>query len=130
MDKLRGESMSEYICKDDLIKEIEKQYCYPCKEIIRAAFIDGCEICLVDEMKDKIKNFPAADVEEIIHGNIVFKKRYRGGYKYKNCPKCGNEILIEKPINLNMPYCSKCGKAVDDLSAKRCAYCGAKMDKE
>ena len=110
--------MSEYICKEDLLKEIEKQYCYPCKEIIRAAFINGCEICLADEMKDKIKNFPAADVEPVVHAKW---------------------ILVDEPFN-DVYICSNCKTIDSDCSdglsthrvmlQERCSQCGAKMDLE
>ena len=98
--------MSEYICKEDLLKEIEKQYCYPCKEIIRAAFIDGCEICLTDEMKDKIKNFPAADIELVVHA------RWINHGSFVECSNCHEEQY-----------------GVDNFRFY-CAHCGAKMDKE
>ena len=61
---------------------------------------------------------------------MVSKKRINGGYKYVQCPKCGEEIQTSKPIELNLPYCSSCGKIVLDAAQIYCCWCGEKFEEE
>lgn len=62
-------------------------------------------------------------------GKIIMKKRrMAGSFKYHNCTRCGHEDVIEKPMeNIDMPYCSKCGKIVLDQQQVYCCWCGVKF---
>lgn len=71
----------------------------------------------------------AALIEKIrkSQGHIIWKERTTGGFKYQSCPKCGATITVEKPIESKVPYCSKCGKRLDDRFTNFCSYCGAEI---
>jgi transcription elongation factor Elf1 len=61
---------------------------------------------------------------------IVLKKRTVGGYKYSKCEECKHEKMIEKPIQLDLPYCGSCGKSVEDANQKFCGWCGIQFESE
>lgn len=61
---------------------------------------------------------------------MAFKKmikRTMGGYEYTTCPKCKEDQQIKKPLNIEVPYCSECRKAVSDITQYYCGYCGDKF---
>lgn len=70
---------------------------------------------------------------EVQHGHIVWKRQIRGGYKYINvkCRNCGTteHVEIEHPLDTKTPYCSECGKRLDDLFMEYCPNCGVDMDR-
>lgn len=47
-----------------------------------------------------------------------------GGYDYAQCPDCKKLIPIHRPIAIDLPYCGRCGHALDDADAKFCSDCG------
>lgn len=81
----------------------------------------------------------AADVAPVVHGQIIWRERHRGGFKTVKCLHCFNDINIENNIPCkhiakidgrytnDEPYCSNCGKLLGDFM-NYCGNCGAKMD--
>lgn len=75
---------------------------------------------------------PVADVEPVIHGHIVWKRRHRGGFTKKKCIKNGgydcdhNAVIDDRSVG-EEPYCSECGKILGDCM-NFCGNCGARMD--
>jgi len=63
-------------------------------------------------------------------GEIIHHKRQVGSYKYKDCESCNHSNEIEKPVMLEMPYCSICGKIVHDAAQNYCCYCGCEFERE
>lgn len=62
---------------------------------------------------------------------MAFKKmvnRHLGGYEYANCPDCNKSIPIAKPVEIDVPYCSDCGKCVLDAAHQYCGWCGVQFD--
>lgn len=75
-----------------------------------------------------IKGAPAIKPEELLNkAQIIWKERTLGGYRYTKCPECNKEVEVEKPITSGVPYCSRCGKRLDDRFMHYCPNCGAKM---
>ena len=67
------------------------------------------------------------------HAHIVWKERTTGGYKYKDakCQICGSTVTVEvsRPMEHDkVPYCSKCGKRLDDRFMQFCPACGVALD--
>lgn len=59
---------------------------------------------------------------------IVMKRRHFGGYRYHKCKSCGNEDTIQKPIEINLPYCGSCGMSIVDAAHKFCGWCGISIE--
>lgn len=95
--------------------------------------------CVEKTYSNVIKNLPAADVAPVVHGQIIWKERHRGGFRTAKCLHCFNDINTESNIpckhiakideryTIKEPYCSKCGKLLGDF-LNYCGNCGAKMD--
>lgn len=69
------------------------------------------------------------------HGHAVWKERTTGGYKYLNakCQICGSTVNVEvsHPMEHDkVPYCSECGKRLDDRFMNYCPACGVPIDSE
>ena len=74
---------------------------------------------------------PAIDPEELLNkAQIIWKERTLGGYRYTKCPECNKEVEVEKPITSGVPYCSRCGKRLDDRFMHYCPNCGAMMEED
>ena len=58
--------------------------------------------------------------------------RLTGGYKYvtAKCRYCRveSEIQIDKPVKLDLPYCSNCNKIVFDCTQNFCCWCGEEFE--
>ena len=77
----------------------------------------------------EIKRLPAVNPEELLNkAQIIWKERTLGGYRYTKCPECNKEVEVEKPITSGVPYCSRCGKRLDDRFMHYCPNCGAMME--
>jgi transcription elongation factor Elf1 len=61
---------------------------------------------------------------------IVLKNRLVGGYKYFKCEECEHVNMIQKPIQVSLPYCGSCRKSVDDRNHKYCGWCGIEFESE
>jgi transcription initiation factor TFIIIB Brf1 subunit/transcription initiation factor TFIIB len=62
--------------------------------------------------------------------SIVWKRRHVGGYRYHNCEECRHSNTIQKPVELSMPYCGKCGMSIEDAAHKYCGWCGFQLESE
>ena len=71
------------------------------------------------------ENFQSA-LEETAKIEYVSKGVVRGGDK---CPKCGHCQNPVHTIVQRTPYCSKCGKRLDDYFQNYCPNCGRKIVK-
>lgn len=58
--------MSDHISREALIGKVEKHYCAPCKG--QGGDLDGdwCRSCVINSVLEKIREFPAADVAEVV----------------------------------------------------------------
>lgn len=118
--------MARLIDADELLKrlqlDLDKTYL---GEITATTEMSVGEICSL------IKDCPAVDVELVQRGNIIWKERFVGGYKYKKtkCHNCGTteQVEVEHPVKTKIGYCSECEKRLDDTFMKYCPNCGAKM---
>ena len=80
-----------------------------------------------DACKSIREKAPAAEVEPMVHGHIVWRHRHSGGYEYKECPACGTEIETRRPVEADEPYCSECGAQMAESFQRICPRCGAHM---
>lgn len=103
--------MSEYICKEDLIKRLEQRFCKPCKEQKLDAGGIVCRACNVADALDEINDFIPADVEPVVHARWIKQNGYT------ECSNCAYW------------YHSDETEESDDRSIG-CPNCRAKMDKE
>ena len=60
--------------------------------------------------REKVKNIPAADVAEVVHGKWVYAKTYYD-IDECNCSLCGQ--LMTTAIDKRMNYCPNCGAKMD-----------------
>ena len=117
--------MADYIERQAAIKKIRyKEKTYGC---VGATY------------SKTIKSIPSADVAPVVHGEIIWKERHRGGFETVKCLHCFNSSIMENNIpckhiakidgryTIKEPYCSKCGKLLGDF-LNYCGNCGAKMD--
>ena len=87
----------------------------------------------------EIEAIPAADVEPVRHGHIIWKRRHRGGFRHAKClhrfcnfviednAPCKHIAKIDDRYTTDEPYCSECGKLLGDF-LNYCGNCGARMD--
>lgn len=72
--------------------------------------VNGTLISLQDA-RETISNFPAADVAPVRHGRWALNKKY-GDYE---CSECGQgDVKAMDFTNLKMRYCPNCGAKMDD----------------
>lgn len=114
--------MVEYIERD---KVLEMSYC------TEALSYDNplIDVKSVVDVQD-IEALPTADVEEVKHGEWIYKHRHRGGFERKTVyDDFGNPhtVSIDNRYECDEPYCSVCGKLGGDF-LNYCGNCGAKMD--
>lgn len=125
--------MLEYIERNQILDYIAE------RKAKMIASADGKHNVSIESVEDVIKDFSAADVAPVIHGQIIWEERHRGGFKTAKCLHCFNDIntesnipckhiaKIDKRCTINEPYCSECGKLLGDF-LNYCGNCGAKMD--
>lgn len=107
--------MSKYICVEDFLKYIDDTICKGCREDGKDANGIVCRVCQIMDMLGYVEDFPAADVEPVIHAKWI------------------EQIYIDEPV-----ICSNCRMCPDELIEtggfinpyNYCPSCGAKMDKE
>ena len=94
--------MAEYIDRDAALSEIER----------REALMVGDKRVSVDAMKSFIKNRPAIDVAQVVHGRWEMRPTGMAtdtGPEYK-------------------AYCTACNEPNKQYHPPFCPHCGAKMD--
>lgn len=98
--------MAEYIEREAALHEIER----------REALMVGDKCVSVAAIKSFIKNRPAADVAQVVHGRWIEKMAPYGG-RYFECSNCGAHENIHTAIKGY--YCWRCGARMDgDSNAK------------
>lgn len=101
--------MSDYIDRDELIKHIKDLPTWWGDDSV------GCAFYLTRAITS-IENAPAADVQEIKHGEWIKMDIIPDNVDYY-CSKCRNFIDIatgrETPIDRGFFYCSHCGAKMD-----------------
>ena len=92
--------MDEYIKRKDVCEFIRTAECDKC------GFVDECVFCTVNEMLHAIELIPAADVEEVRHGEWIPASTYDTREHFYRCSACNRyeSVMYE--------YC----------------HCGARMD--
>lgn len=96
--------MSDYIDRDELIKHIKD---------LPTWWGDGSGVCAfypVDVMVS-IANAPAADVQEVRHGEWKSFHSQDTLYRSYYCSACGHEQII--PLTTAVKYCPHCGAKMD-----------------
>ena len=68
--------MAEYIEREAFLKDIEEQYCLPCKDAGRDHNGCKCRACWVDDMRGDVIDAPTADVEKMSDGYHTFADLY------------------------------------------------------
>lgn len=93
--------MAEYIDREDALHEIER----------REALMVGDKCVSVAAIKSFIKNRPAADVAQVVHGHFVHDgPRFAGGVDWWHCSNCGG---LASGVEARFVYCPKCGARMD-----------------
>lgn len=99
----------EYIRRDAAMKAVASQY---------GACRSPAQNRLLDEIRNKIRRVPSADVAEVVQG------QWEGE----------GDGYADGEIVLDVWYCSQCGYCIDDGTdnpdclPKHCPGCGARMD--
>ena len=96
--------MKEYICKEDLINNINKG--------LNISKMGTAAI----EIMAEIEHMPAADVVEVVHGKWIPRNKSLLGSDY-HCSICGN-------------IANESNSGHYDRLTHYCSNCGARMDKE
>lgn len=124
--------MAEYIEREAVMEIIDDYGCTHGGTL-------GSHSGAVDVVGSAIYKLPAADVETVKHGHIVWKEYHKGGISRKKCLQEVNSIYIEQQMPCKHiaiiderylskdPYCSECGKLLGEF-LNYCGNCGAKMD--
>lgn len=93
----------EYIRRDAAMKAVASQY---------GACRSPAQNRLLDEIRNKIRRMPAADVAEVVHGRWI------------------KDDFLSDDVN-NAEKCSQCGELIGWFGnlPNYCPNCGAKMDR-
>lgn len=77
-------------------------------------------------MTNKYKGTFEDRVEETAEIEWVHREKRIGDTR---CPKCGEVITFGVTLMQKVPYCSLCGKQLDDRFMNYCPNCGKKIRK-
>lgn len=91
--------MAEYIERGAALQEIER----------REALAVGDKCVSIDAMKSFIKNRPAADVAQVVHGEWIL--RHIGAGHYWECSVCHTNPCIY--VTEHTKFCPNCGAKMD-----------------
>ena len=90
----------EYISRAEALRAVQKQ---------RGANRSPAQNAMLDRICCDIKNRPAVDVAEVVHGQ--WASEAKGGVYGPVCSVCG--YYIPGIRAWNAPYCPKCGARMD-----------------
>ena len=81
---------------------------------------------------EEVLNAPAVDAVQVVHGRVVWKNRFMGGFvpDITITDRAGEKHTgtLDTTHYEPVPYCSVCGKELGVSSLAYCPNCGAKMD--
>ena len=102
--------MKTYICKEDLLDEINEKigymnYCSPYQND-NDLIVNGLE-----RARDSIEDAEPADVAEVKHGKWHDVYQVSSWCSIGHCSACSKRSVL--PISGGTPYCSKCGAQMD-----------------
>lgn len=80
------------------------------------------EVCEL-EIQGDCEHFQS-EVEETADIEWVHREKRIGDTR---CPKCGEVITFGVTLMQKVPYCSSCGKQLDDRFMNYCPNCGKKI---
>lgn len=109
----------EFNCKNNNYSHYEEEgIVTKCDECIHSAV---CEL----EIPGDCEHFQSA-LEDTATINWVSRAKMLGGEKCPNCGYCKTPVhtIVDK-----VPYCSSCGKRLDDRFMNYCPNCGKKIRK-
>ena len=115
----------EYIRRDAAMKAVASQY---------GACRSPAQNRMIDEIRNKIRRMPAADVAEVVHGTPVTEVRTRTivGYHEEIGVLAGDRSTLYRRnmVHADIPYdhCPICGATLCSRWHNFCGKCGAKMD--
>lgn len=103
--------MAEYIKKSDVLAYPIRRDNYD-KVNGNEHFING-----VESIMEYVEGLPAADVEEVRHGQWISEA-------------CESVSKRKRLIKYRVHSCSLCGRSNGRIKKRYCPNCGARMDKE
>ena len=115
----------EYIRRVDAMKAVASQY---------GACRSPAQNRMIDEIRNKIRRMPVADVAEVVHGTPVTEVRTRTivGYHEEIGVLAGDRSSLYRRnmVHVDIPYdhCPICGATLCSRWHNFCGKCGAKMD--
>lgn len=96
----RCETMAEYIEREVLLARLQENFNNRCNNDLLCKYVI-----------DKIRTFPAADVEPVRHGRwIDCDDEYSS---YSRCSVCGDEFTNLEADCARTNYCPSCGAKMD-----------------
>ena len=102
--------MAEYIERDAFVEQKRKQYCEDCSR--RKGMKNGkyktlyeigeapCRACEIDDMLNDVEDFPAADVQPVVHAVWIPVDEKEDAF---DCSEC--DAMVSKRCN----FCPGCG---------------------
>ena len=97
----------EYIRRDAAMKAVASQY---------GACRSPAQNRMIDEIRNKIRRMPAADVAEVVNGEWLRSDDDWDSLTTIQCSSCGEEWCFETDDDVSL------------LNYKHCPNCGARMD--
>jgi hypothetical protein len=97
----------EYIRRDAAMKAVASQY---------GACRSPAQNRMIDEIRNKIRRMPAADVAEVVNGEWLRSDDDWDSLTTIQCSSCGEEWCFETDDDvslLNYKYCPNCGARMD-----------------
>ena len=100
----KAEVSTDCINRKAFIGEIEKHYCAPCKGQDGDLGGDWCRSCVINSVLEKMREFPATDVAQVMHGRWIASHDefcacsickypvYVGWNQTNYCPNCGAKM--------------------------------------
>lgn len=120
---------NRYVCsREHEFNCINNGYMYFEEDIDTVSICSKCAHRIVCERNayGDCDNFEEEVNEKEVEINWVYREKRVGR---KECPKCGETITLGYTIVDKIPYCSNCGKRMDDRFFNYCPNCGKKIKK-
>ncbi len=115
----------EYIRRDAAMKAVASQY---------GACRSPAQNRMIDEIRNKIRRMPAANVAEVVHGTPVTEVRKKTIVGYHEeigvLAEDRSTLYRRNMVHVDIPYdyCPVCGATLCSRWHNFCGKCGAEMD--